>query len=224
VNNNCFPWNGFSLYAYVQQKHWSVGLFRYYEIKQIPNFILALPVLVLSTCGVVRWIQDSLHRLKVRMAESFSSTLVCVCQWAVEALGASAIPSLRHARDDENAKKHAAMECSRLEETGSLASLLGSTALSYYAILFEFVLVGSFLAHVQISTRLISSSCPAFYWFVVVLFLRDNSTSQITSQSHESWRKEHGHNNISLGWILYFYFAFYNLLGVIMHVNFLPWT
>ncbi|KAL7485641.1 hypothetical protein ACHAW6_011239 [Cyclotella cf. meneghiniana] len=216
VNNHFFPLKGSSLYAYVQQKHWNVGFFRYYEIKQIPNFILALPVLVLSTCAVVRWIQDSLRRHKVRMADSFSSTFVCVCQWAIEALGASAI--------DVKTKKYAVKESSVLGEAESLRFLLGSSSLSYYAMLFEFVLVGSFLAHVQISTRLISSSCPAFYWFIVVFFLRDNSKSQVKAHSKQAYQKEHRRNNVSLELMLCFYFALYNLLGVIMHVNFLPWT
>ncbi|KAL3799813.1 hypothetical protein HJC23_010463 [Cyclotella cryptica] len=223
VNNNSFSWEGFSLYAYVQQKHWNVGLFRYYEIKQIPNFILALPVLVLGTCAVVRWIHVSLCRHKVRTADSFPGTLVRVCQWAIQALGDSVIPNLSHARDDVINKKHAVMERSLLEETGFLALLLGSTVLSYYAILFGFVLIGSFLAHVQISTRLICSTCPAFYWFLVILFLGDNTESQIETQSNDSCQRERSRTDF-LRNILWFYFALYNLLGVIMHVNFLPWT
>lgn len=32
-------------YTYIQKKYWNVGLFNYYEMKQIPNFILAFPIL-----------------------------------------------------------------------------------------------------------------------------------------------------------------------------------
>lgn len=35
-------------YSKIQEQHWNVGLFRYYEVNQVPNFLLALPLLMIS--------------------------------------------------------------------------------------------------------------------------------------------------------------------------------
>lgn len=35
-----------SIYAHVQREYWNVGLLRYWTISNIPNFVLALPILL----------------------------------------------------------------------------------------------------------------------------------------------------------------------------------
>jgi hypothetical protein len=199
----------FSLYALVQRKYWNVGLFRYYEIKQIPNFILALPVLALSFAAVVSWIAQSWDRHKAKQVTRNTTTSIRgvvpdVIRWAFVALGSSSgdVPV------GGDMKSHASL-------SSETVTLLGPDLLPSYAILAGFALVGTFIAHVQVSTRLIFSSCPAMYWFISDMLVNDKGIVG---------RKRLGKRVAQAPLILYSYFALYNILGVIMHVNWLPWT
>ncbi len=46
-----------SVYAFVQGEYWGVGLFRYWQVKQLPNFALAAPALVLAALGTVGFLR-----------------------------------------------------------------------------------------------------------------------------------------------------------------------
>lgn len=52
-------------YGYIQAKYWNVGLLHYYELKQLPNFLLALPVLILFLRNLFIYFEFQLT--KVRM-------------------------------------------------------------------------------------------------------------------------------------------------------------
>ncbi|PNG99104.1 GPI mannosyltransferase 2, partial [Tetrabaena socialis] len=43
------------VYGFVQAQYWGVGLFRYWTLQQLPNFLLAAPVLLLSAVGLTEY-------------------------------------------------------------------------------------------------------------------------------------------------------------------------
>lgn len=50
----CDKWLPFP-YSHIQDTYWNVGFLRYFELKQIPNFFLAAPMIVLSSCAVLTY-------------------------------------------------------------------------------------------------------------------------------------------------------------------------
>lgn len=174
-----------SLYTYVQSTHWNVGFLRYYELKQIPNFLLATPILFCSAWGVSRWIRISWKEHMSRN-DTKGSLFDCI-QWATWAL--------RRCGDDSSQ--------SRSEES----MLHGPRMLSHYAVLAAVAMLGLTVAHVQITTRLICSTCPAIYWHLAYLC---NSETKIF--------------RCSTRFLIGVYLSIFIVIGTILHVNCLPWT
>jgi phosphatidylinositol glycan class V len=177
----------FSLYGYTQRQHWNVGFFRYYELKQIPNFLLAAPILGLSIAGVVQWTRGSL--LEYGKGKLPTTWKILLVGWPIHALSESV--SLKPKKTTLGKKP-----CDWL--------LYNPILLGHYAILAILTLVGLVIAHVQISTRMICSSSPAITWFLTYCHLQDH--------------------NPRLRQFAGGYTILYMILGVILHVNFLPWT
>ncbi|XP_017797436.1 PREDICTED: GPI mannosyltransferase 2, partial [Habropoda laboriosa] len=78
-------------YSYIQKKYWNVGFFNYYEIKQIPNFFLAFPILyIMFTCikeyifehkryfYTLGFIKGSEHNMQIKRKKYPSEMLVFV--------------------------------------------------------------------------------------------------------------------------------------------------
>ncbi|XP_062577297.1 GPI mannosyltransferase 2-like [Saccostrea cucullata] len=71
IGENIPPWCNSSIslsYGYVQSSHWGVGFMKYYEFKQIPNFLLAMPVTLLSIGCVLsyyKWNKRTCHTLGI---------------------------------------------------------------------------------------------------------------------------------------------------------------
>ncbi|CAH0399485.1 unnamed protein product [Chilo suppressalis] len=66
------PWCNYSLplsYSYIQSHYWDVGFLKYYQLKQIPNFTLAAPILFIILNNCFSYIRSNLQlcaRLGIR--------------------------------------------------------------------------------------------------------------------------------------------------------------
>lgn len=194
--------SSFSLYRHIQDKHWNVGFFRYYEWKQIPNFLLAAPILVLSISGAYRWIHWSLITVYGKgKAPSYKNVFV---GWPFQALAES-------------------VSSSGTAITATVSNLLlqNPHLLGHYAILAILAFLGLTIAHVQISTRMICSTSPAIIWVIAESLLDDTPKLEKSEQKNDRLVTVVAKKRSSIVW---FYVRLYMLLGVLLHVNFLPWT
>lgn len=144
-------------YSYVQDHYWNVGLLRYYHFKQIPNFLLAAPILyiLLKNCLIHIW-----HCGK-KIINIFSFKYLMV----------------KTPNDDIYSLKLNVF-------------VIHAIFLSLFCILF---------VHIQVSTRMLCSATPLFYWYCVQE-LKDEKS------------------------LVKYYFASYFLVGTVLFCNFLPWT
>ncbi|CAO3671837.1 unnamed protein product [Rhizopus stolonifer] len=76
------------LYSFVQKEYWQNGFLAYYEIKQIPNFLLAAPMVLISFYGLKSYIDQNPRRFfnigqppKDTMGFHSSSVLVYMYLW-----------------------------------------------------------------------------------------------------------------------------------------------
>jgi hypothetical protein len=77
--------------------------------------------------------------------------------------------------------------------------------------LFMVTMLGLFIAHVQITTRLICSSCPLIY-IGLASILKAKNDANIQK------------NNKRNQYLVIIYLVLFNFLGILLHPNFYPWT
>ncbi len=127
-----------SLYSWVQHRYWGVGFLKYYQLKQVPNFVLAFPSILLSAWGLFHYL-SALCKLLRSSSLSYMSLLV-------ELL----LPN--QASHRFVTKEHV------LPPIVMLLPLMVHWA--------GFLGVCVFFANIQVTIRLLAAACPPFHWVI----------------------------------------------------------
>ncbi|XP_066960453.1 GPI mannosyltransferase 2 isoform X1 [Macrobrachium rosenbergii] len=192
-------------YSHVQDKYWEVGLLRYYEVRQVPNFMLALPVVMIVICHAALYMVDN-----PQICWSFG-----IPQPSVDGKG--------------NKKKPHSWPDKGINSWRVFVYTAHSLGLCAFCVL---------CIHVQVTTRLLCSSCPVIYWFAAHLLTDQTKKEGKDERQCVEIRAEAVENMNSFykvallsefpksfwGQVILSYFLLYCFVGVILYSNFLPWT
>ncbi|XP_033133762.1 GPI mannosyltransferase 2 isoform X2 [Brassica rapa] len=200
------------LYNFIQSHYWGVGFLRYFQFIQLPNFLLASPILSLAVCSIVSYMKTrpelftSLGFQATEKEKRSSARLYSL----KEVLEPDVITSSNEGSRDIRQRKPSRKKDVTIT-TNTAAESNSPEASGYFsADVFPFVVhlglmaaTAFFIMHVQVATRFLSAS-PPLYWFASHL---------IASPKHSKW-----------GYLMWSYCAAYILLGSLLFSNFYPFT
>lgn len=204
--NNTLPY----LYGFVQSNYWDVGFLRYFQLKQLPNFLLASPMLSLAVGSIVYYIR---HRPKLfftlglclNSAES-ASILYEDKQLKSKMVFEDSNLKRRRRKYDNTVSLYSAerVVLSNATNSGPGGAFFSPLNVPFLMEMGFMALVACFVMHVQVATRFLSI-CPPIYWFAAHIIL---TLSKGTIFAYLIWGV----------------FMFYVLLGSLLFVNFYPFT
>ncbi|XP_013085122.2 GPI mannosyltransferase 2-like [Biomphalaria glabrata] len=181
-------------YSYIQKHHWNVGFLTYYTLKQLPNFLLALPVLLLSFRACSFYIKNNV------MSFCF---LGLTCSNNNGSSGSSHVEISDSNREDEKQRNRFLLDKKienyaggQWDEVNSNKKLkceknsCRQTDLIVYVYHLAFLTIfGCFFMHIQVLTRMLFSSSPLLYWYVGTLFINGSRRFKPSSPADKKTRE-----------------------------------
>ncbi|KAM7473915.1 hypothetical protein LguiB_021158 [Lonicera macranthoides] len=208
------------LYNFIQSHYWGVGFLRYFQLKQLPNFLLAFPILSLAVCSII---YNAKLRREVFLSLGFRASPVdkksAAVLFSVGTESRSKSESvlekettkireedhvLRRRKQNIKGEDPATLSLDN-DSTHNKQGYLSVIVLPFLLHLGFMSATAFFVMHVQVSTRFLSSS-PPLYWFASYVMVHPSSKSKM-------W-----------GYFIWAYCAAYILLGSILFSNFYPFT
>jgi phosphatidylinositol glycan class V len=234
----CDVWRPFpNVYAHVQSHYWNVGFLRYYESKQIPNFLLAAPALFVSANAGLSWWNAFSGRARVGNARDESAKLK-VDDEAGEAdearanrtrSGSSGSRRRREGRslrfggekETKNLSRDFARGNADVDEDAWMLSPRVRPYLFKWAVMSAVALLAM---HVQVTTRFLSVT-PGVYWFLAKKGFaeaererRAKKQKKKSAAGHEKKTRTFWRRGVTT------YSTSFFLLGALLFPTFYPWT
>ncbi|KAM1307390.1 uncharacterized protein LOC126593182 isoform X2 [Malus sylvestris] len=187
------------LYNYIQSHYWGVGFLRYFQVKQLPNFLLASPILSLALCSIIHYAKskpENFFSLGFRAPpedKDSAAVLFSLTEY-----------SSRKNRTRKQVNKDGPALLSEEHKALAKQGYLSVAVLPCILHLGVMAATAFFVMHVQVATRFLSFS-PPLYWFASYI-MKSRGTGK-------RW-----------GYIVWAYSAAYILLGSLLFPNFYPFT
>lgn len=186
TSDSVSPWCSSNLpisYSYIQEHYWNVGFLRYYELKQIPNFLLALPIVLIIAINSLKYF---------RRNQAFC--------WRLGIFNLK--PSI--------------MRSVQVADQNQFVFIVHAVVMTLFCVLF---------VHVQVTTRMLSSSNPMLYFFCANYFMTSVGEKKNDDDDKQSEINMFDIKRLSfLQKTIIYYFLGYYAVGTVMFSNSLPWT
>ena len=210
----CGRWRPFpNVYAHVQSHYWNVGFLRYYEAKQIPNFLLAAPALAVSASAGRSWWTAFRSNTNARKRDENEPTDYSYA-------GASRRGGSRDGGGFPDKYKYASLKRKRNVAYGSErdAWMLSPSVRPYLFKWAVMSVVALLVMHVQVTTRFLSVT-PGIYWFLAKRGFAEAEREAAGKRKRTSGKRRSVWRRAATLYSISFF-----MLGALLFPTFYPWT